>query len=62
MHDKSTPVPLPDIEAYFSEDYFHFSDVINPPEASDRQARAIWKILSLAQGSRSRALDAVMGG
>ncbi|MER8640660.1 class I SAM-dependent methyltransferase [Mesorhizobium sp. M1365] len=44
-------VSLSDVEAYFSEDYIHFGDVINPPETSDRQAEAIWTLLSLGQGS-----------
>ncbi|RWM46999.1 class I SAM-dependent methyltransferase [Mesorhizobium sp.] len=36
---------------YFNEDYLYFGDVINPPDASDRQAEAVWKLLSLSQGS-----------
>ncbi|WP_192178625.1 class I SAM-dependent methyltransferase [Mesorhizobium amorphae] len=47
----SNPISLPEIESYFSEDYFHFGDVVNPPEISDRQAGAIWELLSLGQGS-----------
>lgn len=47
----SSPVTLRTLEEYFSEDYFHFGDVVNRPEASDRQAEEIWKLLSLTQGS-----------
>ncbi|MER8570360.1 class I SAM-dependent methyltransferase [Mesorhizobium sp. M0924] len=43
-------VSLSEIEAYFTEDYFHFGDVINPPETSDRQAGVIWDLLYLEQG------------
>lgn len=42
---------LSQLESYFSEDYFHFGDVVNPPETSDRQVGAIWELLSLTQGS-----------
>ncbi|MER8977171.1 methyltransferase domain-containing protein [Mesorhizobium sp. M0800] len=52
MNDKvSSKITLPSLEEYFSEDYFHFGDVVNPPEVSDRQAGAIWELLSLKQGS-----------
>ncbi|MER9436099.1 class I SAM-dependent methyltransferase [Mesorhizobium sp. M0618] len=40
-----------ELESHFSEDYLHFSEVINPPEKSDREAAAIWDLLSLKQGS-----------
>ncbi|MER9026444.1 class I SAM-dependent methyltransferase [Mesorhizobium sp. M0815] len=45
----SLPI-LSDIESHFSEDYLHFGDLINPPEASDREAGAILELLSLRQG------------
>ncbi|MFK0692104.1 class I SAM-dependent methyltransferase [Mesorhizobium sp. IMUNJ 23033] len=44
-------VTLSELEVYFSEDYIYFGDVINPPNASDRQVGVIWKLLSLTQGS-----------
>ncbi|MEI9425948.1 class I SAM-dependent methyltransferase [Mesorhizobium sp. Cs1299R1N1] len=47
----STPHSLSELESHFSEDYLHFSDVVNPPERSDREIGAIWKLLSLRQGS-----------
>ncbi|WP_084558325.1 class I SAM-dependent methyltransferase [Mesorhizobium sp. LNJC394B00] len=46
----STPLSLPELESHFSEDYLHFSDLINPPERSDREAGAIWDLLSLTKG------------
>ncbi|BCH27005.1 class I SAM-dependent methyltransferase [Mesorhizobium sp. L-8-3] len=49
--EMSNAVSLSELESYFSEDYYHFGDVVNPPETSDRQAGAIWNLLSLAQGS-----------
>lgn len=45
------PLSLAELESYFSEDYLHFGDVDNPPEKSDREVGAIWKLLSLRQGS-----------
>ncbi|MDX8437283.1 class I SAM-dependent methyltransferase [Mesorhizobium abyssinicae] len=36
---------------YFNEDYLYFGDFVHSPEESDRQADAIWKLLSLVQGS-----------
>ncbi|MES0039812.1 class I SAM-dependent methyltransferase [Mesorhizobium sp. M0046] len=51
MNDETiSTVSLSEIEAYFSEDYFHFGDVINTPEKSDRQAEILWDLLSLKQG------------
>jgi len=44
-------VALSELDSYFSEDYIHFGDVINPPKTSDRQVGVIWKLLSLTQGS-----------
>lgn len=49
--EMSNPLLLSELESYFSEDYFHFGDVVNPPETSDRQVRAIWELLFLTQGS-----------
>ncbi|MER9001911.1 class I SAM-dependent methyltransferase [Mesorhizobium australicum] len=43
--------PLLELESHFSEDYLHFSDFLIPPERSDRDAGAIWELLSLEQGS-----------
>lgn len=40
-----------DFESHFADDYLYFSEVINPPEKSDREAEAIWKLLSLRNGS-----------
>ncbi|MEI9413197.1 class I SAM-dependent methyltransferase [Mesorhizobium salmacidum] len=51
MTKKSKILSLQEIEAYFSDDYLYFGDVINTPVASDRQARAIWKLLLLEKGS-----------
>ncbi|MDX8529140.1 class I SAM-dependent methyltransferase [Mesorhizobium sp. MSK_1335] len=51
MDHWSTPLSAQELESYFSEDYLHFSDLVNPPERSDREAGAIWELLSLAQGS-----------
>ncbi|WP_027163274.1 class I SAM-dependent methyltransferase [Mesorhizobium sp. WSM1293] len=42
---------LSDIESHFSDDYLHFSDLVNPPERSDREANVIWDLLSLEHGS-----------
>ncbi|MGX9181944.1 class I SAM-dependent methyltransferase [Mesorhizobium sp. BHbdii] len=50
-HEMSDPLSLSEIESHFSEDYLHFSDVVNPPETSDREVGAIWELLSLTQGS-----------
>ncbi|PBB51824.1 MULTISPECIES: class I SAM-dependent methyltransferase [Mesorhizobium] len=47
----SNAVSLSELESYFSEDYYHFGDAVNPPEASDRQAGVIWNLLSLAEGA-----------
>lgn len=49
--EMNNPLSLCDLESYFSEDYLHFGDVINPPETSDRQVEEIWSLLSLRQGS-----------
>ncbi|MER9076527.1 class I SAM-dependent methyltransferase [Mesorhizobium sp. M0904] len=46
-----TTVSLSELDVYFSEDYIHFGDAVNPPEISDRQAESIWTLLSLVQGS-----------
>ncbi|MER8656206.1 methyltransferase domain-containing protein [Mesorhizobium sp. M0847] len=52
MRDEtSTPVSLPEIIAHFSEDYFHFGNVVNTPTLSDQQATVIWDLLSLKGGS-----------
>ncbi|RUW19885.1 class I SAM-dependent methyltransferase [Mesorhizobium sp. M1E.F.Ca.ET.041.01.1.1] len=40
-----------DIETHFSDDYLHFGDLVNSPEKSDREVRAIWELLSLREGS-----------
>lgn len=45
------PLSLSKLESYFSDDYLHFGDVVNPPATSQREVGAIWKLLSLAQGS-----------
>ncbi|WJI80994.1 MULTISPECIES: class I SAM-dependent methyltransferase [unclassified Mesorhizobium] len=50
-HDRGSPASLSELETYFSEDYLHFSDAVNPPEKSDREVAAIWELLSLGQGS-----------
>ncbi|MER9249953.1 class I SAM-dependent methyltransferase [Mesorhizobium sp. M0590] len=50
-YESVLPVSSSQIEAYFSEDYLHFSDVVNPPAKSDREVGAIWRLLSLSQGS-----------
>ncbi|MER9914111.1 class I SAM-dependent methyltransferase [Mesorhizobium sp. M0050] len=42
---------LSGLQSHFSEDYLHFSDLVNPPERSVREAEAIWELLSLKQGS-----------
>ncbi|MES0126446.1 class I SAM-dependent methyltransferase [Mesorhizobium sp. C420B] len=47
----SRSTSISELEDYFSEDYFHFGDVVNPPETSDREAGVIWELLSLRQGS-----------
>ncbi|RWH95468.1 class I SAM-dependent methyltransferase [Mesorhizobium sp.] len=47
----NSSISIPEIQSYFSEDYIYFGDVINSPETNDRQAEAIWKLLSLSQGS-----------
>ncbi|MGY8669125.1 class I SAM-dependent methyltransferase [Bradyrhizobium sp. UFLA05-109] len=49
--EMSNPLSSSETESYFSEDYFHFGDVVNPPDTSDRQVRAIWELLSLTKGS-----------
>lgn len=51
----SGAVSLHDLQEYFSEDYFYFGDVVNPPETSDRQAKVVWDLLSL--GQRSSVLE-----
>nr|WP_292601932.1 class I SAM-dependent methyltransferase [Mesorhizobium sp.] len=50
-YDVSDSISLSALESYFSDDYFHFGDVVNPPAESDRQAEVIWKLLSLEQDS-----------
>ncbi|RWG77325.1 MAG: class I SAM-dependent methyltransferase [Mesorhizobium sp.] len=51
MKDSSSnQISLPELAEIFSEDYFHFGDVVNPPEKSDQQAGVIWDHLSLAKG------------
>ncbi|WP_292102111.1 class I SAM-dependent methyltransferase [Mesorhizobium sp.] len=50
-HEMNNPLSLSELESHFSEDYLHFSDVVNPPEKSDREVGAIWELLSLTQGS-----------
>ncbi|WGR93443.1 hypothetical protein MTX20_02070 [Bradyrhizobium sp. ISRA435] len=43
MTDKMTnSLSVSELESCFSEDYFYFGDVVNPPETSDRQVGAIW--------------------
>ncbi|WP_166488019.1 MULTISPECIES: class I SAM-dependent methyltransferase [Mesorhizobium] len=44
-------VSLSELDSYFSEDYVHFGDAVNPPKTSDRQVGVIWTLLSLTQGS-----------
>ncbi|WP_164895663.1 class I SAM-dependent methyltransferase [Mesorhizobium sp. M7A.F.Ca.MR.176.00.0.0] len=51
MNDATPPHSLSELETYFSEDYLHFADLVNPREKSDREAGAIWKLLSLEHGS-----------
>lgn len=55
MADRSNEVRHPrsseEADVYFNEDYLYFGDVVHSPEASDRQADAIWKLLCLVQGS-----------
>ncbi|SJM34495.1 class I SAM-dependent methyltransferase [Mesorhizobium delmotii] len=52
MSDEShNEFPLSDLELHFSDDYLYFGDLVNPPERSDREAGAIWELLSLKQGS-----------
>ncbi|RUV02473.1 class I SAM-dependent methyltransferase [Mesorhizobium sp. M1A.F.Ca.IN.020.03.2.1] len=52
MNDKyGKKVSLQELELYFNEDYVHFGDVINPPEASNKQADSIWGFLSISQDS-----------
>ncbi|MES0070269.1 class I SAM-dependent methyltransferase [Mesorhizobium sp. M0074] len=50
-YNVSNKVSLSELQLYFSNDYIHFGDVINPPKASDRQVGIIWKLLSLTQDS-----------
>ncbi|MDX8522826.1 class I SAM-dependent methyltransferase [Mesorhizobium dulcispinae] len=49
-YDMSNAISLPEIDSYFDEDHLHLSDLVNPPEKSDRDVRAIWELLSLKQG------------
>ncbi|MGR9272680.1 class I SAM-dependent methyltransferase (plasmid) [Rhizobium leguminosarum] len=49
--EKSNPLTPSQHESFFSEDYFYFGDVVNPPATSDRQAQAICELLSLEEGS-----------
>lgn len=50
-YEANDPLSVPELESYFSEDYLHFADIVNPPETSDREAGAIWELLSLRSGS-----------
>ncbi|WP_353642606.1 methyltransferase domain-containing protein [Mesorhizobium sp. WSM2239] len=50
MDNISRAVSLSEIKDYFSDDYLYFGSVINPPAICDRQANAIWELLSLKQG------------
>ncbi|WP_196815036.1 class I SAM-dependent methyltransferase [Mesorhizobium sp. L103C105A0] len=51
MSDKiSNAVTIPELEEYFSEDYLHFGDIVNPPGKNDRDAGVIWDILCLGPG------------
>lgn len=43
--------PTFDLDLHFGDDYLHFGDAVNPPEVSDREADAIWKLLSLRKGN-----------
>ncbi|TIR16622.1 MAG: class I SAM-dependent methyltransferase [Mesorhizobium sp.] len=51
QYEPKSPVSLSALETYFGDDYLHFSDVVNPPEKSDGEVGAIWKLLSLGQDS-----------
>ncbi|MER9307368.1 class I SAM-dependent methyltransferase [Mesorhizobium sp. M0496] len=52
MIDKiSIAASISELNEYFSEDYLHFGDVVNPPEKNDRDAGELWDILALRQGS-----------
>ncbi|MER9262804.1 class I SAM-dependent methyltransferase [Mesorhizobium sp. M0619] len=46
----SKKVTLTELESYFSEDYIHFGDVVNEPQASELQADLIWNLLRLSPG------------
>ncbi|MER9490083.1 class I SAM-dependent methyltransferase [Mesorhizobium sp. M0563] len=50
-NDENSPLSAKELETYFSEDYLYFGDVVKSPEESDREAGAIWKLLSLKQGT-----------
>ncbi|OMI04903.1 hypothetical protein BSN85_25940 [Bradyrhizobium brasilense] len=47
----NSPLSLSELESYFSDDYFHFDEIIHPAETSERQVGAIWELLSLAPGN-----------
>ncbi|ESY89482.1 class I SAM-dependent methyltransferase [Mesorhizobium sp. LNHC229A00] len=49
--NEMTQHSISELETYFSEDYLHFADLANPPERSDREVEAIWKLLSLGHGN-----------
>ncbi|TIQ38819.1 MAG: class I SAM-dependent methyltransferase, partial [Mesorhizobium sp.] len=51
MSDVTATHSMSELESYFSDDYLHFSDLVNPPERSDREVEAIWKLLSLGHGN-----------
>ncbi|WP_031214311.1 class I SAM-dependent methyltransferase [Mesorhizobium sp. LSJC255A00] len=50
-HNENNPLSSEELERYFSEDYLYFGDVVKTPEESDREAGAIWKLLSLRPGT-----------
>ncbi|RWI36999.1 MAG: class I SAM-dependent methyltransferase [Mesorhizobium sp.] len=50
-YETSGPISSTELSEYFSEDYLYFSDTVNSPEKSDREAGVIWDLLSLGQGS-----------
>ncbi|WP_189413884.1 class I SAM-dependent methyltransferase [Mesorhizobium sp. M00.F.Ca.ET.217.01.1.1] len=50
MNEGMAPDAISELESYFSEDYLYFSDLVNPPERSDREVEALWTLLSLGHG------------
>ncbi|MER9858486.1 MULTISPECIES: class I SAM-dependent methyltransferase [unclassified Mesorhizobium] len=50
MNGEDNARSITELEEYFSEDYLHFADLVNPPDSSDREVEAIWKLLSLEHG------------